>query len=66
MAKTRFKLECEIEVEYPVQEGTATTPYTHVGSHCKNGSAEIIAKEGKITKIELKKLVRLEEKNKNE
>lgn len=65
MAKTRFKVECEIEVEYVMQEGIATTPYTHISGHCENGTATLKTMEGKITNIKMKKLKRLEE-NKNE
>ncbi len=65
MAKTRFKVECEIEVEYAMPEGIASTPYTHISGYCKNGTATIATMEGKITNIKMKKLKRLEE-NKNE
>lgn len=65
MAKTRFKVECEIEVEYTMPEGIASTPYTHIGGHCENGTATLAVREGKITNIKMKELKRLEE-NKNE
>lgn len=59
MAKTKFKVECEIEVEYNVPEGVATTPYTHIAGHCKDGIASIYTKEGKIIDIKMKTLERL-------
>ena len=63
MTKTRFKVECEIEVEYAIPKGIATTPYTHISGYCKNDTATIATMEGKITNIKMKKLKRIEGKD---
>ena len=63
---TKFKVECEIEVEYNVDKNCPNTPYSYIGAYCKDGIASMIMKEGKIIDIKMVNLERKLEENKNE
>lgn len=59
MAKTKFKVELEIEVEYDgVPEGIASTPYTRASGYTDNGNLVLVTDCGKIVDFNLTKLER--------
>ena len=61
MEKTTFKVELEVEVEYDIPEGMATTPYTKVGAYINAyGQVVLYTNQGNIKNAQVSKLERKE------
>lgn len=58
MAKTKFKVELEIEVEYDVPEGVVTTPYTRASGYTDKGNLVLVTNCGQIVDFNITKLER--------
>ena len=56
---TKFKVELEVDVQYEVPEGIATTPYTEMTCYVNNNNELVIhTLSGKVTDGTLKKIER--------
>ncbi len=55
---TKFKVELEVEVQYEVPEGVATTPYTEMFCYVNNNELVIHTLSGKVADGTLKKIER--------